>query len=255
MVAVTAMAGLLAFFRSPGWKAFMLSLPIPFTCATLSLGQGVGISNVSGLVALLLFTVGVRFGYYRLRWPIVPVIVLCAIGYCLLAAGLNRLLPRGEAAFWIACAAVFAIGVVAFRTAPIVAEPHYRSPLPLWVKIPVIALVVAFLVIIKSQIGGFMTTFPMVGTISAYEARHCLNVVCRQIAMGVFMMALTIGVIHVLHRALAPFLPGQACLVAALAGGWVVYLAQLAAVTRGRWALSVPVLEPEPVALPDRSNA
>ncbi len=94
MVAVTSMAGLLVFLRSSGWKAFMLSLPIPFTCATLSLGQGVGVINVSGMRALLLFTYGVRFCYYRLKWPIVPVIALCALGYCLLAAGSDACVPR-----------------------------------------------------------------------------------------------------------------------------------------------------------------
>lgn len=239
MVVVTAMAGLLAFFKSPGWKAFMLSLPLPFTCATLSLGQGVGISNVAGLIVLLLFTAGVRYGYYRLKWPIVPVIALCAAGYCLLATGLNRLLPAGEPAFWLTVALVFAVGLLAFRLAPVVHEPHYRSPLPLWIKIPIIALVVACLVIMKSQIGGFMSTFPMVGLISAYEARNSLNTVYRQIAMCLFGMAFMMGVIHAVHRLLEPAFPGSA-LALGLGAGWIVYLAQMALITRGRWTLVVP---------------
>ncbi len=253
MAVVTTMAGLLAAFRNPAWKAFMLSLPLPFTCATLSLGRGVGIASVAGLLVLLLFTYGVRFLHYRLGWPIVPVIALCAAGYCLLAAAMKPLLPAGEPAFWVAVAAVAGIGAAAFRLAPVVPEPHYRSPLPLWIKIPLIALVVAFLVLIKAQIGGFMTTFPMVGLISAYEARRSLNSVCRQIALCLFAMALMMGVIHALHGVLAPRLPGPAALAFSFVAGWIFYLALLAAVTRGRWVLTVPAIAPDP--LPGGSRA
>jgi hypothetical protein len=136
----------------------------------------------------------------------------------------------------------------------VVPEPNFRSPLSLWIKIPIIALVITVLVLIKSQIGGFMSTFPMVGVISAYEARHSLHAVCRQIAMALFGMAVMMGVIHALHRLLAPALPGLPGLALALAGGWIVYLAQMAVITRGRWALTVPVLEPEAGALSEGSR-
>lgn len=240
MVVVTAMSGFVVFFRNPAWKAFVLGLPLPFTCATLSLGKEVGIASVAGLVVLLLFTHGVRLGYYRLKWPIVPVIALCVAGYCGLATLLNRHLPPGEGAFWTAVVLVIAVGVLFFRLSPAVPEPHYRSPLPLWIKIPVIAAVVALLVLLKSRIGGFMATFPMVGLISAYEARHSLHTTCRQIAMCLFGMAFMMGVIHALHRLLAPALPPAAALGLSLAAGWAAYLAQMALVTRGRWALQVP---------------
>ncbi len=243
MGVVTGMSCLLAWFKSPAWKAFMLSLPLPFTCATLSIGRGVEVANVAGLLVLLLFTYGVRLLYYRLKWPIVPVIIGCAAGYCLIAGALNRLLPGGEPVFWTTAVLVFAIGVVAFRLSPVVPEPNYRSSLPFWLKVPIIALVVVFLVAIKQQIGGFMTTFPMVGVISAYEARNSLYAVSRQIALCVFGMSVMMGVIHAAQGLLAGCLPGLPGLGLALALGWAVYLVILAVLTRGRWALTIPIRE------------
>jgi hypothetical protein len=243
MAAVTGMSSLLAWFKSPAWKAFMLSLPLPFSCATLSIGRGVDVANVAGLIALLLFTHGVRILYYRFKWPLVPVIVGCALGYCLLAGALNRALPRAEPLFWTLAVLVFSIGVVAFLFSPVVPEPNYRSTLPFWIKVPIIALVVVFLVAIKQQIGGFMTTFPMVGVISAYEARNSLYSVCRQIALCVFGMTIMMAVIHAAQGPLAGRFPGLPGLGLAIAAGWVVYLALLAALTRGRWALTIPVRE------------
>jgi hypothetical protein len=241
MGVVTAMSSLLAWLKSPAWKAFMLSLPLPFSCATLSLGRGVDVANVAGLIVLLLFTHGVRILYYRLKWPIVPVIAGCAIGYCLLAGALNRVLPRAEPVFWALALLVFAIGVAAFRFSPVVPEPNYRSSLPFWIKVPIIALVVVLLVAIKQKIGGFMTTFPMVGVISAYEARNSLYSVSRQIALCVFGMAVMMAVIHAAQGLLAPRFPGLPGLGLAIAMGWVVYLGLLAALTRGRWALTIPI--------------
>ena len=243
MGVVTAMASLLAWFRNPAWKAFMLSLPLPFTCATLSIGRGVEITNVVGLIVLLLFSLGVRILYYRFKLPLVPVIAGCALGYCVLGGVLNRLLPRDKALFWIAAAVVFAIGVAAFRLSPVIPEPRYRSSLPFWIKVPIIALVVVFLVAIKQQIGGFMTTFPMVTIIGVYESRNSLYSSSRQIAFVVFGMAAMMAVVRAGQVYFADRLPGLPGLGLALAAGWTVYLAQLAALTRGRWALTVPIRE------------
>lgn len=238
---VTVMSSLLAWFRHPALKAFMLSLPLPFSCATLSLGRGVEVSNLAGLAVLLLFTFAVRHFYYRFKWPIVPVIAGCALAYCLLAGGLNRVLPRGEPVFWCVFAAVFVLGVVAFRRSPVVPEPNYRSPLPFWIKVPIIALVVLFLVVIKKQIGGFMTTFPMVGVISAYEARNSLYAASRQISLAAFAMAVMMAVIHVAQGPLMVRFPGSAGLALALAAGWTVYLVEMGFLTSWRWVLTVPI--------------
>ena len=49
-------------------------------------------------------------------------------------------------------------------------------------------MVVTFLVIIKKELRGFTTVFPMVGVIAAYEARYSLWTISRQIPVLVLMM-------------------------------------------------------------------
>ncbi len=240
MGVVTAMSSLLAWIRNPAWKAFILGLPLPFTCATLSLGEGVQISNVAGLVVMLGYFLGVRVLCYRWRVPIVASIAVCVTGYVLIASLLNRLLPRSEPVFWLAALAAAAVGLVTFRRSPVIPEPRYRSPMPFWIKVPIIMLIVVFLVAIKKQIGGFMSTFPMVGLISAYEARNSLYSIGRQMALTVIGLAVMMALVHGGQRVVTAWLPPSASLGAALAIGWTFFLSFLGVVTRGRWTLTVP---------------
>jgi hypothetical protein len=49
LAVVTAMGTLLAYLSDPRWKAFLLSLPFPFSLANLSLGEPIGPSHALGL--------------------------------------------------------------------------------------------------------------------------------------------------------------------------------------------------------------
>ena len=102
VVAISVQATVLAYLQQPRWKAFMLSLPIPFTLMTLAAGRPIDATNVLGLFLLLLFTHGVRWLHYGVRMPIIPAIFLSALGYCVLGSLAVPLLPRTDAAFWLA---------------------------------------------------------------------------------------------------------------------------------------------------------
>jgi len=78
LAVVTAMGTLLAYLSDPRWKAFLLSLPFPFTLANLSLGEPIGPSHALGLWSLLLFVHLVRWLHYGLRLPILAAIALPA---------------------------------------------------------------------------------------------------------------------------------------------------------------------------------
>jgi len=181
IVVVSIQSTALAYMGHPRWKALLLTLPVPFTLATLSVEQPVGPTNVIGLVLLMGYTYGVYLLHARWRVPIVLSIALCAAGYCGAATALAARLPTSETAFWVSVVGVFALGVLLYRLMPWRAEPEHRSPLPPYIKAPMIAAVILFLVIIKQQLQGFMTVFPMVSLVASYEGRRCLWTLARQI--------------------------------------------------------------------------
>lgn len=228
VLAVTAQATLLAYLRHPRWKAFILTLPIPFSLSTLSLGLQVGVTNVAGLVLLLGYTLGVYLLHARWRAPIIPSIIGCAVGYCLAGTLLARVLPASDRVFWIAAGSVFMAGVLLYRLMPHRDEPPHRSPLPVPLKAALIALVIIALVVIKQQLQGFMTVFPMVGVIASYEGRHCLWTLSRQIPVLIIAMLPMMVTIHILQPAVGT---GWA-----LGAGWLVFMAILLPFTHRQWA-------------------
>jgi hypothetical protein len=194
---VSLMGTAVAYLRNPEHKAFMLMLPVPFTLATLALGRPVDATNVLAMLPLFGFTIGVWVLYARLQWPIVPAIAACAIVYCLVGASLARFPLGGEGAFWVSVAGIMALAVILIRTFPPRLEPSHRTPLPVWIKLPTIALVIIGLVIIKEQLGGFMTMFPMVGVVAAYEARYSLWALVRRLPWILLMMAPMMAIIRI----------------------------------------------------------
>ena len=230
IVAVSAMATAIAYLHHPRWKAFVLTLPIPSTLAILSLNRPIDATNVLGLILLLIFTHGVRWLHYERRVPIVPAIVLSAIAYCVLGAAIARVTPASDPAFWAAAALTAAAGLFLYRTTPHREEPGHRSPLPVWIKLPIIVVVIASLVLMKNALKGFMTIFPMVGVVAAYEARFSLWTTCRQMPV----LLLTLLPLLIVVRLTEPHVG----IGWALAMGWAVLLAILIPLTRHHWKYS-----------------
>lgn len=216
IASVSIMGAFVAYLRNPQHKAFVLLLPIPFSLAALSLGRPVDATNVVGVALTFGFSSGVWFLHARCRWPIVPVIILCGAAYCIVGASLARLLPTGDAAFWCAVAVVFAVSVLLIRRLPHREEPHHRTPLPIYIKLPAIVLVVIGIVTIKQQLGGFMTVFPMMGTVAAYEARRSLWTILRRIPWVMLLILPLFAVMRLTQERLG--------LGASLLAAWPVYL-------------------------------
>jgi hypothetical protein len=219
LVAVSLMGTAVAYVHHPRRKALILSLPIPFTAVVLSQGHGVNATHVLGLLLLLLYTYGVRFLYVKLRLPIVLSIALSAGGYAVAGVVLARHVPATPAAFWIAAGAVFLLAAVLHGFVPHREEPGHRTPLPVWIKLPIIVAVVAALIISKKMLQGFMATFPMVSLLAAYEARHSLWTVCRAIPALTLCMLPMFAVMHIAESRIG--------LAGALVAGWLVYLSLL----------------------------
>ncbi|MCX7705619.1 MAG: hypothetical protein N2115_05095 [bacterium] len=230
ILVVTAQAGVLTYISDPRKKSLVIVFPFPFTIATLSLGGCIDVTNVLGLVNLAFFTYGVWFFYNRLKINIVFSIVFFAILYCFIGIFLAKILRRTEFTFWFSSfmVSIFAL-CLAFFT-PCAHESPYRTNLPVWIKVPVIALVVIFLVTIKKFLSGFMTVFPMVGVIAAYEGRFMLQSICRQIPV------LVISLLSLMMT--AKVLISYTNLYFALLCGWIVFLIVLKLTGSFLWSQS-----------------
>ena len=227
LVLVSAQATLLAYLSHPKWKALILALPIPFSLATLAVGAPVNTSHVAALNVLLAFTHGVRWLHYRAGVSIIPSISISAVGYCVAGVLLRMVLPQTAGAFWLACALTMLVAIITHAIFARQEEPSHRSPLPIWIKFPIVVGVVSTLILIKSILQGFATMFPMVGVIAAYEARNSLGTVCR--ALPDFMLAMVpmLAVIRLVQPRLG--------LLAALGVGWLVFIPMLFPLIRDFW--------------------
>jgi uncharacterized protein (DUF697 family) len=226
LAAVTVQATAIAYAYQPRHKALLITLPIPFSIATLAIGRPVDATNVLGLGLLFGFTWAVWYLHTRQSWPIVAAIIGAALGYILSGALIARHLPDHDTAFWAAVAGCATLAAGLHWRLPARDEPGHRSPLPVYVKVPIIVGVVATLILIKGWLRGFVTVFPMVGVIAAYEARNSLWTMVRQIP--VLMLAL-LALMVVLRLGREPLgVPG------ALASGWVIFLVVLT-MLRGAW--------------------
>jgi len=229
LIAVSSMGVVIASLHDPRWKALVMSLPLPFTISFLSVGQPLDVTNIFAINVLLAYTHGVHLLHYRLRMPIILSIILSALGYCLIGGVCVRILPRTAMAFWLTCAGTMAFGAWLHLNLPARVEPGHRNPLPLPVKYAVTLGVVSFLIFIKQFIQGFMTAFPMVGVIAAYESRYSLWTNCRQIP--ILMLSLTPMMIAI-YLAQTCF---HLAVGWALALGWIALLSTLLPMTRDVW--------------------
>lgn len=227
LFAVSTMSVILAYAENPKIKAFIFSLPIPFSIASLSLGRPVDTTNVMGLILLLAFAHSVRILHLNVKINIVIAIIISAIGYCVIGSILAAVIPVNEWTFWITFSAVIVLALYLYTTTPEPVEPGYKSPLPVWIKFPAVLGVVAKLVVIKNILQGFMTVFPMVGVVAAYESRYSLWTICRQVPVIMLTLGPMIAVIHVVQD----YVPYGF----ALAIGWVIMLSILIPFSRNIW--------------------
>lgn len=221
LLVVSTQATLTAYVRQPQAKALLVTFPFPFSVAFMALGRPLDATNVLGLALLLIFAHGVRWLHVHGKHHIILAIVGAALLYGVLGGAIARVLPAREWVFWAACAVVFFLGAAFLRLQPHRDEPSHRSPLPVYVKLPVIMAVIAILIVGKGWLQGFMTVFPMVTVVAAYEARHSLWTLSRQIPVVIFTLGPMMIAMHLAQPHTGPY--------GALAIGWLVFAIALPA--------------------------
>jgi len=227
LIIVPVMGTLVAYIRSPRYKAFVLCFPIPFTLAVLALGENVNATHALGLLVMMGFWFLVYYLRHNIKMPILAAIVLSTITYCVASIFLAKILPRTETSFWVSEILVVVIAALLWRFIPHREEKAYGSNLPVWIKFPIMFAVIWGLIAMKSLLSGFMTVFPMVGVLTAYETRYSLWTSCRQIPVVLLSLAAMMAII----RLAFPLF----CLGAGLAAGWVVMGLVLAGLTSHHW--------------------
>jgi len=225
---VSIQATVLAYLYDPRLKAFVLTLPFPFTVASLAVGRPLDATNILGLILLLMFAHMVRLLHVNLHVNIIVSIALSALIYCVIGTAMARLVPNTPAVFWGAVVLTVVVALVLVTVLPHRHERGHRSPLPIWIKLPIIIGVVLFLVLIKNGLRGFMTVFPMVTVIACYEARNSLWAIGRQIPILMLTMTPMMLAIRIAQSQL------HLRIGLSLVAGWVVFLTGLAITIRFR---------------------
>ena len=228
IIAVSLQATAIAYLPQPKWKALMISFPLPFYIAFLAVGRPVDSTNVLGMILYTLFTYGNKFLHKDLKIPIVPTIAISVVGYCTLGIVFVKRLPTDRGTFWIASAVTLALAVFLLSRQSPRNEKSHQSPLPIWTKLPIIIAVVFTLLMIKSQLRGCVTVFPMVGVVAAYEARYSLATMFRQMPI----MILTFIPMMIFISLTQPILGTATSLLLSS----IVFLAILIPLTRHTWS-------------------
>lgn len=216
MVVVSIQSLIVAYLAKPTWKVILVALPFPFTATMMAVGRPIGDSNLIGLLLYFIYVQFVRIFYSRWKMPIIPSIIISVIIYCSLGVALLRILPESQVSFWILSGLIWIFGVILLRHTTFKIEQEYKSPLPVYIKLPVVVGIVFVLILIKGILQGFTTLFPLVSIIAAYETRHSLWTFGSQVPVMILSMVPMMGGIRISQYQLGL---GPSLLV-----GWILYL-------------------------------
>jgi hypothetical protein len=203
----------IAYVRTPRAKAFIYSLPVPFSCAYLATRLPVDATHLSGLILV----VGYNWLVYLLtrnKVPLIAAIIISAAGYFLAAMALR---PVAAFPVWWLAAAGLAGWLVALATYRPRDEPTHRSRTAWYVKAPLIFALAMVIYNTTGLLAGAVGLFPYAGVFASYESRHSLRTLAGQFtlnALGLLMCLLTIHVVEGRLPAPLPLVLGWVSVVA-----------------------------------------
>jgi hypothetical protein len=188
---LTAFVISIAYAHRPRAKAFIYSLPVPFSCAYLATSLPINATHLTGL----LLVVGYNWLVYllvRARLPIAAAILLAAGAYF---GGAVLLRPLAAISLWWIAAAALPAWLLAFAFYRPRPEPGHRSRTPWYVKAPLIFALAIAVYNATTLLAGGVGLFPYAGIFASYESRHSLRTLAGQFtlnALGLLACLLTI---------------------------------------------------------------
>ena len=227
LIAVAFQVTAIAYLHTPRLKALVLGLPFPFTLISLSLGRPVDTTNLLGVAAIYAYMYVVRVLHQRAGVPIIVAIVLGVGTYVGLGKILLEITPATDTTFWLLGILLLAAGALLHHRLSFHSEPGHRTPLPVWLKLPLVVVVVGLLIVLKQSLQGVATMFPMVSVPGAYESRHSLWTLNRQMPVLILTVVPLIMVVRLTQTRIG--------IVGGLALGWVAFLALLIPLIRRYW--------------------
>jgi len=183
---VAAFGTISSFVRDPQIKAVFATVPVPFGLAWLAVGLPVGVYNAAGMFLVLVYVHTVRIFHEKG----IPILVSIGLGISTYIVGglfLIQYLLDEPWVFHILTAMAAGTGILLLKIQRHHIGTPYRTPLHPIPKFLAMFGVVYGLALIKQWLLGFTPFFPMMNSITSYEARHSLWVQCRQIP--VFLVA------------------------------------------------------------------
>ena len=208
----------IAYVRTPRAKAFIYSLPVPFSCAYLATGLSVNATHLSGL----LLVVGYNWLVYlltRAKLPLIAAIILSAAAYFFAAMALR---PLVAVSLWYLAAAGLIGWLVALATYRPRPEPTHRSHAAWYVKAPLIFTIAMVIYNTTGLLAGGVGLFPYAGVFASYESRHSLRTLAGQFSLNALGLLACLLTIHLAEGRIPAPLP--------LALGWLPMLAWTALV-------------------------
>jgi hypothetical protein len=188
---LTAFVISIAYVHGPRAKAFIYSLPVPFSCAYLATRLPIDATHITGLM----FVVGYNwlvYGLVRAKVPIAAAIALAAGGYF---GGAMLVRPAAAISLWWVAAVALGGWLLALATYRPRAEPGHRSRTAWWVKAPLIFAIAMAVYNATELLAGGVGLFPYAGVFASYESRHSLRTLAGQFtlnALGLLACLLTI---------------------------------------------------------------
>ena len=137
--------------------------------------------------------------------------------------------------FWSAWGVMIPVSLAMIVFLPAKPESHYKSPLPVLLKTLLIFIMVLFVVLAKSHMRGFITSFPYVTSFAVYESRHSLYTLARR------MPSFIVSLLPVLL--LCRYLPEHVGFAGALVASWACFIPILILMDRFYTRLDNPVLQ------------
>jgi hypothetical protein len=210
ILVVTFMSVGMAYVHSPRAKSLLYMLPFPFSVALISTGRGLDVTHVLGMLAVwgfpwVVYVLHRKLGLNILFADIAAIVIHTGISLCL--AGLLPVQGEmrwgiGEASWFnLLCLFILITGGLSLRFVPHREEDGHKSPLPPWVKGPIVLAIISLLILNKEALRGFMPSFPMVTIFAVYESRKSLFTLASRFPIcliGFMPMVLVI-------RALVPY--------------------------------------------------